>query len=353
MSRIAVDAMGGDNAPIAVVSGSIQAAKKGVPLVLFGKKELLVRLFDSLLPDWEKELSVTIIDSADIITMETTSVRHMVKQKTSSMYLAIDALKNHTVAACVSAGNSAAVHTLANILLGRIPGILRPALGGILPSVNGSPIYCLDLGANTDCKAVYLEQFAYMADVYVKEMLGIAKPRIGLLSNGHEPYKGSLVVREAFANLKKSNLNFIGNIEARDVFDGHADIVVCDGFVGNIMLKTAQGTVKTLLNMLAHEAKNSLLSKFLLGISSPILKKVKSRLDYVKSGGALLLGVRKPVIVAHGSSNSHAIENAILFAHQLTNNNKLAQVNSHLEALFSDKLLFRPFFKFTMGEHNP
>jgi glycerol-3-phosphate acyltransferase PlsX len=284
--------------------------------------------------------------------METVSARHMIKQKNSSMYLAVDALKNNTVVACVSAGNSAAIHTLANILIGRIPGILRPALGGILPSIEGSPVYCLDLGANTDCKAMYLEQFAYMADAYVKEMFGIATPRIGLISNGHEPYKGSLVVKETFANLSKSNLNFVGNIEARDIFDGHADILICDGFVGNIMLKTAQGTVKTLLNMLTQEAKNSFLSKLLLGISSPIIKKVKSRLDYVKSGGALLLGIRKPVIIAHGSSNSHAIENAILFAHQLTNNNKLMKINSHLEKLFSDKLLFKPFFKCSISEQN-
>lgn len=352
MPIIAVDAMGGDNAPIAIVLGSIQAAKKGVPILLFGKQELLVTLFNSFSPGWQKTLPITLVNSADIITMEATSARQMIKQKESSLYLAIEALKNNTVAACVSAGNSAAIHTLANILLGRVPGILRPALGGILPSVEAPPIYCLDLGANTDCKAIYLEQFAHMAHVYVKEMFGINNPRVGLLSNGHEPYKGSLIVKEVFANLEKSHLNFIGNIEARDIFDGQADVLVCDGFVGNIMLKTAQGTVKTLLNMLTHEAKSSLLSKFLLSMSSPLLKKVKSRLDYVKSGGALLLGLRKPVIVAHGSSNSQAIENAILFAQQLTNNNKLDHINVQLEKLFSDKLLYRSFFKVSMGEHN-
>jgi phosphate acyltransferase len=351
MSIIAVDAMGGDNAPIAVVLGCIQAAKKGIPLALFGKKEKLIHLFDSFLPGWQKTLAVTIFDSADVITMETISIREMVKRKKSSMYLALDALKNHTVAACVSAGNSAAMHALANILLGRIPGILRPALGGVLPSVEGSPIYCLDLGANTDCKAIHLEQFAHMAEVYVKEMLHISNPRVGLLSNGHEPYKGSLVVREAFANLTKSNLNFVGNVEARDVFYG-PEILVCDGFVGNIMLKTAQGTVKALLTMLAKEAKNSFLSKCLLGISNPILKRVNARFDYVKSGGALLLGIRKPVIIAHGSSNGNAIENAILFAHQLISNDKLSRVNARLETLFSNKLLSRPLFKFAMTEYN-
>lgn len=336
MPIIAVDAMGGDNAPIAVVSGSIQAAKKGASVILFGKKDLLTNLCNSFEPNWSTRLPLSIVDSRDVITMDAISVRHIIKQKKSSMYMAIDMLKNNTVAACVSAGNSAAMHTLANIIVGRIPGILRPALGGILPSATGSSIYCLDLGANTDCKAIFLEQFAHMANIYVKQMLGIQHPRIGLLSNGHEPYKGSLIVKETYAKLSNSTLNFIGNIEARDVFDGHADILVCDGFSGNIMLKTAQGTVKTVLHMLAKEAHSSFIAKMLLKISSPLLKKVKAKLDYAKSGGALLLGVRKPVIVAHGSSNSDAIENAILLAHNLVHNNKLEKINQTIENLFAE-----------------
>lgn len=342
MSRIAVDAMGGDNAPIAIVSGSIQAAKKGVPIVLFGKKEQLLNACAMIAPDWQTTLPLSIVDSPDIISMDAVSIRQIINQKTSSMYLAIDALKNNTVAACVSAGNSAAMHTLANIIVGRIPGVLRAALGSVLPSTKECPIYCIDLGANTDCKAIFLEQFAHMAAIYVREMFDIEKPRVGLLSNGHEPYKGSSLVKETYQKLTESSLHFVGNIEARDVFDGHADVLVCDGFAGNIMLKTAQGTVKTVLNMLANEAQKSLIAKVLLKISSPILKKVKSKLDYTKSGGALLLGIRKPVFIAHGSSNSKAIENAIVFAHNLASNYRLEKINNSIEQLFKKQLCYVP-----------
>lgn len=351
MSRIAVDAMGGDNAPIAIVSGSVQAAKKGVPIVLFGKKEQLVNICTMIAPDWQTTLPISIADSPDVIRMDTISIRQIIKQNTSSMYLAIDALKNNSVAACVSAGNSAAMHTLASIIIGRIPGVLRAALGGVLPSANGSPIYCVDLGANTDCKAVFLEQFAHMATLYMKEMFGIPNPRVGLLSNGHEPYKGSSLIKETYQKLTESELHFVGNIEARDVFDGHADILICDGFVGNIMLKTAQGTVKTVLNMLAKEAHASFFSKMLLKMSSPLLKKVKTKLDYAKSGGALLLGISKPVLIAHGSSNSNAIENAILFAHSLANNDKLQKINYAIEKLFVKELLHLPTNTTTIKEN--
>ncbi|RTL06627.1 phosphate acyltransferase PlsX [Candidatus Dependentiae bacterium] len=334
MPRIAVDAMGGDNAPIAIVSGSMEAAKKGIPIVLFGKKEQLLTICSMINPSWQTTLPISIVDCPDIISMDAISMRQIINQKTSSMYLAVDALKKNTVVACVSAGNSAAMHTLANVIIGRIPGVLRAALASVLPSVTECPIYCVDLGANTDCKAVFLEQFAHMAAIYVKEMFDIEKPRVGLLSNGHEPYKGSSLVKETYQKLAESNLHFIGNIEARDIFDGHADILVCDGFAGNVMLKTAQGTLKAILHMLAHEANKSLFAKIALKISSPIFSKVKSKLDYAKSGGALLLGIRKPVFIAHGSSNSKAIENAILFAHNLANNYRLEKINNSIEKLF-------------------
>jgi glycerol-3-phosphate acyltransferase PlsX len=332
MVTIAVDAMGGDNAPDVVVSGVIKAAQKGVSICLFGQEQRLVSLLSSFDLEWKTKYAITIVHCPDVIGMEEISVRHIFKQKMSSVYIAIDHLKQKKVAAVVSAGNSTAIHAMATCIIERVAGVLRPALGTFLPTVYGGRVYCLDLGANTDCKPIYLEQFAYMADIYVRELTGILRPRVGLLSNGHEPYKGSSVVKDVFKRLKNSSLNFVGNIEARDIFQGHTDIIVCDGFVGNIMLKTAQGTVKAVTQIIAQEAKASYLSRFLLGITGGLFKKIKSRFDYANVGGALLLGVKEPVVIAHGSSTSEAIENAILFAHEVVLCQYIKKFNQTVQA---------------------
>lgn len=328
---IAVDAMGGDFAPHAIVEGSLLAAKKGIPITLFGDKTQLILLLAQHTDTWQN-LPLTIIHCSDVIGMDEEPSKSVLRKKNSSLVCAINAVKEGFANAFVSAGNSGAVLVASTLLLGRVDGILRPALGGFLPGQEGT-VFCIDLGANTDCKVEYLEQFAIMGHAYVRLVKQIARPRIALLSNGHEPYKGSSVVKEAYQRLMHAPLNFVGNVEARNIFNAQADVLVCDGFVGNIMLKTAQGTIHTIINWLKEESKKSWFSRLALLISSPMLKRLKEKTDYAKVGGAVLLGVTHPVIVAHGSSSGVAIMQAIIFAHTLVSEKRIETFNKVLNSL--------------------
>jgi len=310
---IAVDAMGGDFAPQEVVHGAFNAAKKGVSVVLFGDEGQIVCALNSLDSEW-RSFPISITHCSEFITMDDEPSKSVLHKKNSSLVRAIEAVNKGTAKAILSAGNSGAALVAGTLKLGRVPGVLRPAIGNFLPTHTGS-IFCLDLGANVDCKPEYLEQFALMGNVYLQQIKGIRAPRIALLSNGHEPYKGTAVIKEAFDRLKSNKLlNFIGNMEPRDIFDGGADVLVCDGFAGNVMLKSIEGTVKTMSNWLKHEASKSLLAKasFLMGKS--IFANLKQKTDYARVGGALLLGVQKPLIIAHGCSRADAIESAIMYA---------------------------------------
>jgi glycerol-3-phosphate acyltransferase PlsX len=220
--------------------------------------------------------------------------------------------------------------------LGRVNGILRPALGTFLPAQKGT-IFCLDLGANTDCKPEYLEQFAMMGSIYVRLVQKIDIPRVALLSNGHEPYKGSRLVKEVYGRLEKTlfPFRFVGNVEARDVFRAPADVIICDGFVGNIMLKTAQGTVREVIDWLKQESQTSLASKIVLFLAKPLLKRLKAKMDYVSAGGAILLGVTEPVIIAHGASDAQAIAQSIIFAHTLVEQKRIEHFNSILDKVIN------------------
>ena len=222
------------------------------------------------------------------------------------------------------------------LILGRTPGVLRPALGSFLPTQAGS-IFGIDLGATTDAKPEYLEQFALMGSLYVTMVKGIEKPRVALLCNGTEPYKGSLLVKQTYDRLmQNAALNFVGNLEARDLFDDQADVVVCDGFVGNIMLKTAQGTARTMIGWLRQEAATSWRAKAALMLGAPMFKKLKQKTDYASSGGALLFGVAHPLLVAHGCSTAAAVEKSLIVAHDMMQHNLIARFNSALTKLMHE-----------------
>lgn len=326
---IAVDAMGGDFAPHAAVMGALEAARyHAVPVMLFGDEKQIVLILNNAYSAWKK-LPIHIVHCSQLINMHDEPSRAVLQKKDSSLVRAVYAVVEGTAKAVVSAGHSGAMLVASTLLIGRTKGVIRPAIGGFIPTVNGS-LFCIDLGANTDCKPEYLEQFAYMGHTYVQLMQKIESPRIALLSNGHEQYKGSSAVKEAYALLQKAPIQFVGNKEARDIFDDSADVLVCDGFVGNVMLKTAQGAASTIMKWLSKEASRSWFSKMMLLASAPLLKQLKKRMDYARVGGAYLLGVKEPVVIAHGSSSSHAISQAILMAHAAVLDGRIALFNQKI-----------------------
>lgn len=334
---IAVDAMGGDYAPQAIVHGAFNASRRDIPISLYGDlhqiEPILNDLANSSGIQWQT-LPITLIHTSQIISMGAEPSRAVVHQTDSSLVCAVQAVADGKADAVISAGNSGAALVAGTLILGRIDGVLRPAIGDFLPTKNGS-IFCLDLGANTDCKPEYLEQFALMGHVYVSMMRGVQKPRIALLSNGAEPYKGPLPVKEAYARLESSRLNFIGNLEPRDMFDDRADVLVCDGFVGNILLKGMQGTARAMVSWIDQERSKSWLYTLGLLLSKGLFRGLKKKIDPSQKGGALLLGVNHPLIIAHGCSNALAIEQAIIFAHQTVANRVIPRFKQELYALIS------------------
>lgn len=331
---IAVDAMGGDYAPTVVLAGALKAAQSGIPILLFGDIDQITEGLDALAPSW-RSLPLSCEPCTQIIDMADEPTRAVLRKKDASLVRAAQAVKDGRATALVSAGNSGAVLVAGSLIIGRVPGVLRPALGNLIPTPQGG-IFCLDLGANTDCKPAYLEQFAIFGSMYMEQAHGRVAPRVALLSNGHEPYKGSQLVKESYDLLKQNrSINFIGNLEARDLFDGTADVLVMDGFVGNVLLKGIQGTVRALFAWTKKEAQKSLWKRFLGYCVWPVLNGVRVTTDYQKAGGALLLGVQKPVIVAHGSSQADGMYHAILFAHKTVQNNTVGIMNTLLEARLS------------------
>jgi glycerol-3-phosphate acyltransferase PlsX len=336
---IAVDAMGGDYAPQAIVYGAFNAARRGISVSLFGDQAIITSILEQLAHkyslDWHS-LPITLVHTTQKISMHDEPSRAVLHKKDSSLCKAVQAVANGNATAIVSAGNSGAALVAGTLILGRVDGILRPAIGDFIPTKSGS-VFCMDLGANTDCKPEYLEQFAVMGHAYVQLIKKIEKPRIALLSNGAEAYKGSSVVKQAYDLLKDSKLNFVGNIESREMFDDQADVIVCDGFVGNVLLKGIQGTARAMIAWIDQERKARWWYSIGLFLSKGLFRSLKNKIDYAKKGGALLLGVSKPLIIAHGSSNEVAMEQAIIFAHQVVSEQRLARFNDSIAPLFDQK----------------
>jgi glycerol-3-phosphate acyltransferase PlsX len=328
--KIVLDAMGGDHAPPVAVEGGVRAAREyEIEVILVGREE---EVQQELAKYDTSGLSLPIVHASQVIEMEEHPAAAVKAKKDSSMVVGMDLVKRGEADAFVSAGNSGGVMAAALFRLGRIRGIKRPALSTIYPTTPGL-CFMLDVGANTDCKPEYLLQFAHMGAAYAERVLGIANPRVGIVSNGEEETKGSILVQEAHQLLKKGGLNFIGNVEGKDIPAGMADVVVTDGFTGNVIAKLSDGLAASLLGIIKEEVKKNPLATVGALLSRPAFDQVKKRLDYAEFGGAPLLGVDGVVIVAHGRSNAKAIKNAVRVAKQAVEGGMLAAIKEGLQDL--------------------
>ncbi len=326
--KIAIDAMGGDFGPAPIIEGVIEALKqKKFTPYLVGKEEKIKPLIPNKLLD-----KVRFINSEDVIQMSDNATESL-KRKDSTIYKSIELLKEKQVDAVVSAGHSGASMSLATLRLGRIKGIRRPAISTFMPTIKKSYAIILDVGANVDCDAHNLFQFALMGEVYAKEILNKKNVKIGLLSNGEEESKGNSVTKESFKMLKESFDNFVGNVEGNDIFKGEVEVIVTDGFIGNIVLKTSEGVAEIIGKLIKEEINSSgILQKIGALLLKPVFKALKKATDYAEYGGAPLLGVNGCVIIAHGKSNPKAIKNAIFQAISFVENDVNEKIKESLKA---------------------
>ncbi len=315
--RVALDAMGGDKAPGEVILGAIQAAREYSMGVYLVGREYAIRA--ELAKHDTRGLDLPIVHTDEVIEMDEHPAAAVRKKKNASMTLALQLVRDGSALGAVSAGNSGAMMAASLFTLKRIEGVDRPALGTVFPTRDGVS-FVLDVGANTDCKPEYLQQFALMGSIYMERIFSIASPRVGLLANGEEETKGNELVLQTHQLLKAHaetlGINFIGNVEGREIPAGGADVVVCDGFVGNVVLKLSEGLAETLLGMLRTQMTSSLPNKLAAAVLQPGLRKVFRRMDYAEYGGVPLLGINGSAIVAHGRSNAKAIKNALRVARQ-------------------------------------
>ena len=312
MLTIALEAMGGDHAPKAEVEGAVQAARSlGVRVILVGRSDVVRQELEKH-PDGA-DLPIEIEHADEVITMEDHS-NAVKSKKNSSLKVASRLVRDGRAQGLVSAGNTGAIMATAKIVQGVVPGVKRPALAGVLPTVKGSPAVLVDVGANVDCSPRMLAQFAVMGEIYSSIILRRPKPRVGLLSIGEEAHKGNDLTRATAELLKTLNLNFIGNVEGRDIFTGDVDVIVCDGFIGNVALKVSEGVGEMVKQLLRESLESTITAKIGYALSRTALNDFKKRLDYSEYGGAPLLGVRGVCIICHGRSNANAIKNAIRVA---------------------------------------
>ena len=308
---IAIDAMGGDFGPEPIIEGVIQALdEKRFKAILVGNQdEILSYLPQYYLDDYQ----VDIVDCKDVVSMSD-SATDALKRKDSSIYQAVECVRSGKAQAVVSAGHSGATMTLATLRIGRLPHVNKPPLATLMPNSTGQRSLLLDVGAVTDCKARNLYEFAIMGRAYAKEVMGIDNPKIGLLSNGEEDSKGNELTKEVFPLLKELE-GFVGNVEGRDIFDGSVDVIVTDGFTGNIVLKTSEGVATTIIDLMRQYIKKSIPAKIgALLMKRKVFTNLKKQIDYAEYGGAPLLGINGCAIVSHGSSNAKAIKNAVFQA---------------------------------------
>ncbi len=309
--KIALDAMGGDFAPEMPIAGAIEAVSEyDVDIILVGDKQQITEYLKNKRYPAQK---ISISHASEVVQMDESPTTAIRKKKDSSIRRTVELVKNKEADACVSAGHSGVMMATSLLLLGKLPNVDRPAIATAIPSLSGFFVL-IDVGANVDCKPKNLVQFAYMGDAYYRALFNEPSPKIALLSIGEEDTKGNEQTRESFKLLKKTDLNFIGNIEGKDVFSATADVVVCDGFVGNIVLKVSEGLAETILKMLKREIANISTGKIGYLMIKPALKNFKKRTDYSEYGGAPLLGINGTSIVCHGRSTSMALKNAIRVA---------------------------------------
>lgn len=306
---IAIDAMGGDNAPKDIVKGTIEYIKsnEGIKVILVGQEDLINAELNKYSFNSEQ---ISIVNALEIITNEDSPTVAIKKKKNSSMVVGLKLVKDGTAQAFISAGNTGALLTGSTLIIGRVQGVERPALGVLLPNKKGASLL-LDVGANVDAKPQYLLQFAKMGSVYMENVMNLKNPKVGLINIGSEEEKGNLLIKEVFPLIKESEINFIGNVEAREISSGNADVLVCDAFVGNVILKYSEGFSKFLLSMIKNELMSSFMSKLGALLCSNAFKNLKSKFDYSHIGGAPLLGLKALVVKAHGNSDYMSIKGAI------------------------------------------
>lgn len=330
MTTIALDAMGGDHAPRVEVEGAILAARElGVRVLLVGV-ESAVRA--ELNRHKHHNLPIEIVHAPEVITMTDSPSQAFRRKKESSVHVGARLVHDNKADALVSAGNTGAVMTVARFVIGTLPSVDRPALAAAFPNMKEKVSVILDVGANVDSKPEHIAQFAVMGEIYFRAIWGAKRPRIALLSIGEEEAKGNELTREAAALLKHLPLNFVGNVEGRNVFRGNVDVVVCDGFIGNVVLKLSEGLVEHIGFMLKKAIKSSLTSQIGYALSKRAFEDFRKRTDYSETGGAPLLGVRGITVIGHGRSNPNAIKNAIRVASELCRSRVNEKIEQELSA---------------------
>lgn len=328
MLTIAVDAMGGDFGPQPIIEGTLQALReRQFKAILVGDSKHL----KPLIPEQFLHL-ITFVEANDILDMHEAATNAL-KRKETSIYKAVDLVREKQADAVVSMGHSGATMSLATLRIGRLKGVLRPAIATIMPTaVSGKVSLVLDVGANVDCKAEHLVQFAVMGEAYAKDILKIAKPKIGLLSNGEEESKGNEITKEAFLSLKKLE-SFSGNVEGNNIFDGSVDVIVCDGFLGNILLKTSEGVAESITKIIKQNVRKSPLAIAGAVLMRKVFTILKKQVDYAEYGGAPLIGINGCAIIGHGKSNAKAVKNAIFQAINFSSSNINTDIEEKLAML--------------------
>ena len=329
--KIAVDIFGGDNSPSALIDGCVEAAK------LYDDVEFIFTGDERVITDYMSEKGygssrISIIDAPETITCGEQPTVAIKRKKNSSLVKALELVASKEADAFVSAGSTGAVLAGATLIVRRIKGVKRPALAPVMPTVKG-PVLLIDCGANVDCKPNSLQQFAVMGSAYMKKVCGIDAPRVGLINNGAEAEKGNELTKSAYKLLENTDINFVGNCEARYTMTGDYDVLVCDGFVGNAVLKCTEGVARSVMSIMKQELMASPITKFGALISKSGFKRVKKRMDYTEYGGAPLLGINGCIIKAHGSSNAKAITSAIGQARSYCIGDVTAAIQSGIEAL--------------------
>ena len=327
MVTIALDAMGGDHAPKSEVEGAVRAARAlGVKVILVGKQDVVRK--ELALHDGADELPIEIHHASEQVTMEDSAAKAVRTKRDSSIRVACRLVRDGLAHGVVSAGNTGAVMATSKMVQGMLPGVDRPALASAFPSLKGTPVVVVDVGANVDCSPRMLAQFAVMGDIYSRVAFRKPRPSVGLLSIGEEEHKGNELTRAATPLLKQLPIHFIGNVEGSDIFAGETDVIVCDGFIGNVALKVGEGLVDMIYQMLRESLEATISRKIGYVLSRAAFHDFKKRLDYSEHGGAPLLGVKGVCIITHGRSNANAIKNAIRVAAELAGQN----INDRIEA---------------------
>lgn len=319
--KIAVDAMGGDHAPQSVVHGAMKASQAfpDLEIILIGDQEKIT-------PYLEDHTRVEILHTTETIDAEEGPVQAVRRKKNASSVLMMKEVNEERADACISAGNTGALVTAGLLGIGRMKGISRPGLASTLPTMDGQGFLLLDIGANTDARPQHLVQYALMGAIYVEQVRRIKQPSVGLLNVGTEAGKGNHLSKKAYSLLAEAPVHFIGNVEARDLMEGAADVVVCDGFSGNLVLKSMEGTSLSLFSLIKEELMKSWLRKMASAVIKPGLKQIKDRVDYSEYGGAALFGLSAPVIKAHGSSDGRAMFSAFRQARDIVHRNVFSTI---------------------------